>query len=160
MNPPQLRDIHLPDPGLWWPPAPGWWLLLLLSILLLVMLPRLWRWLRRQPPKRVALRQLESIRRDYREGRGDKLVLGEIAALLRRVTISYYGRRATAASTGEQWLRQLQGLAPGQGFSEQHYELLTRGRYRPQAQCDIDALLLACEQWLRKLPRSRNRVSA
>ncbi len=28
----QLRDIHLPDPISWWPPAIGWWLLLFISL--------------------------------------------------------------------------------------------------------------------------------
>ena len=26
----QLRDIHLPEPILWWPLAPGWWVLIVL----------------------------------------------------------------------------------------------------------------------------------
>jgi len=28
----QLRDIHLPDPILWWPLAPGWWVLIILCL--------------------------------------------------------------------------------------------------------------------------------
>ena len=32
MNELQLRDIHLPESSLWWPPAPGWWILALLLI--------------------------------------------------------------------------------------------------------------------------------
>ena len=30
-----LRDLHLPEPVGWWPPAPGWWILLLLVTTLL-----------------------------------------------------------------------------------------------------------------------------
>ncbi|MDE0747891.1 MAG: DUF4381 domain-containing protein [Porticoccaceae bacterium] len=28
----QLRDIHLPEPILWWPLAPGWWVLIILCL--------------------------------------------------------------------------------------------------------------------------------
>ena len=28
----QLRDIHLPEPILWWPLAPGWWVLIVLCL--------------------------------------------------------------------------------------------------------------------------------
>jgi hypothetical protein len=160
MNPPELRDIHLPDVSLWWPPAPGWWICLLLILLLLALLPRLLRWFRYKPPKRLSLRELARIRLSYKQGMSDSALLGEVTALLRRVTISYFGREQYAACTGNQWIDQLQRLAPGSGFSDQQLQLLTHDRYRPQCDFDVDALLQSLEQWLRALPRGEQHVPA
>ena len=57
----QLRDIHLPEPVSWWPPAPGWWIVLLLSLAAVVLVIYYLRkyWLQRRY-RRVALRELGS----------------------------------------------------------------------------------------------------
>jgi len=154
----ELRDIHLPDSSLWWPPAPGWWLSLLLIVLLAILLPRLLSWYRHKPLRRLSLEELTRIRQAYKQGQSKKAVLDEVAGLLRRVTISYYGRNVAAAATGTDWLRQLQRLSPQTGFSEQQLELLVRERYRPHCEFDIEPLLQGCESWLHALPRSRNHV--
>lgn len=160
MDKPQLRDIHLPDASLWWPPAPGWWIGLLLILLLAALVPLLWRWWRQRPVKRLALNELERIREAYARGEGDRLVLGEIARLLRRITISYAGRSSQAATTGSEWIAQLQRLAPAAEFSDEQLELLAHGRYRASFGADIEALLRSCERWMRALPRSKNHVPA
>ena len=158
MNQLELRDIHLPDASLWWPLAPGWWLSLLLIVLLAILLPRLFSWYRHKPLRRLSLEELTRIRQAYKQGQSEKAVLNEITSLLRRVTISYYGRDAAAAATGADWLLQLQGLSPQSGFSEQQLELLVSERYRPHCEFDIEQLLQGCEGWLHALPRSRNHV--
>jgi len=158
MNPLELRDIHLPDSSLWWPPAPGWWIGLLLLLAFAILLPRLLSWYRHKPLRRVSLQELAQIRQAYQQGQSEKAVLNEVARLLRRVTISYYGRDAAAAITGADWLRQLRKLSPESGFTEQQLELLVRERYRPQCEFDIELLLQGCERWLRALPRSSKHV--
>jgi hypothetical protein len=160
MNQPQLRDIHLPDASLWWPPAPGWWIGLLLILLLALLLPWLRRWWRQRPLRRLALGELARIRKIYKQGQSDKAVVDELARLLRRITISYYGREQQAASTGAEWQAELQRLAPGGGFSREQLELLTHGRYRADFGADVDALLQSSERWMRALPRSKDHVSA
>jgi len=153
MNGPELRDIHLPADSPWWPPAPGWWLLLLLAALALA--GYLWWRRRRQnpPPARLSLRELARIRQDFRAGRVDRRAAGDaLAAVLRRVLMVYRGRAAAAASTGDGWLAQLEELAPRQSFSNEQLQWLARGRYRRDADCDVDALLAACEGWMRSLP--------
>ena len=160
MNELELRDIHLPEASLWWPPAPGWWIALLLLLVLLVILVWAIRWIRHKPLRRLSLHELERIRQQHASGLSDKAVLGDIAVLLRRTLISYHGRDACAASAGEAWIEQLQQVSSQQGFSSEQLQLLTRDRYKPDYACDIENLLQACERWLRALPRSEPRVSA
>ena len=157
---PELRDIHLPEASLWWPPAPGWWISLALIVLLAWLLPRLLRWLRRKPLRRLSQQELARIRLNYQQGHSDRAVLGEVSALLRRVTMSYYGREQYASATGSQWLEQLQTLAPGAGFSVEQLELLAHQRYRAHCEFDVEALLQSTGTWLRALPRSRDNVPA
>jgi hypothetical protein len=157
---PELRDIQLPDASLWWPPAPGWWISLGLILLLVWLLPRLLRWLKHKPLRRLSQQELARIRLNYQQGHSDRAVLGEVAALLRRVTMSYYGREQYASATGSQWLEQLQTLAPGAGLSVEQLELLAHQRYRAQCEFDVEALLQSTETWLRALPRSRDNVPA
>ena len=153
MNAPELRDIHLPADPLWWPPAPGWWLLLLFFALAAA---PLWWWrrrLRNPPLSQLSIRELAQIRQDYRDGRVDRrAAVDTLARLLRRILIGYRGRDAAASSTGDDWLAQLEELAPRQAFSAEQLQWLARGRYRRDSECDIDALLAASETWMRSLP--------
>ena len=160
MNAPVLRDIQLPDANLWWPPAPGWWLLLLLLAALMVLGPRLWRWWRRETPRRAGLGELERIRIDFQTGGSEADVLNRVAGLLRRVTISYYGREYAASLSGDDWMTLLRGLVPEAVFTEAQLDLLGHARYRAERQIEATSLIDACEQWLRRLPARGNHVPA
>jgi hypothetical protein len=160
MNPLELRDIHLPEASLWWPPAPGWWLLPVLLLVIAILLRWAIRRIRHKPLKRICLQELQGIRKNLASGENAKTVLADTAALLRRTLLAYQGRVGFAATSGDDWLRQLQNLGQGQVFSEVQLELLGHGRYQREFECDIEDLLQACERWMRALPRSESHVSA
>ena len=159
MNELELRDIHLPDASLWWPPAPGWWAALILLLVLLVLVPRLLRRIRQTPLKRQCLHELDRIQQNFISSESIPVAVGETATLLRRTLMAYLGREGFAASTGAAWTQQLQTLAGGQKFSQPQLELLEQNRYRRDFECDVDGLLQACERWIRALPRSEAHVS-
>ena len=159
MNELELRDIHLPDASLWWPPAPGWWVAAALLLVLGLLTPWLIRRLRYKPVKRLSLGELETIRDGFHSGQVKHDVIKNTAALLRRTLIAYRGREGFAASTGNAWTAQLQELVAGEKFSQAQLQLLGRHRYQRDSDCDIDELLQACERWMRALPRSVTHVS-
>ncbi|WP_461482342.1 DUF4381 domain-containing protein [Porticoccus sp.] len=127
----QLRDIHLPEPVGWWPPAPGWWLLALLLIATLIFTVR---WLimhqranRYRREALLALTQLETA-----HARQPLERCQAILALLRRTAKTAY---------------------PGQGLES---ELLPRLLTRLNLGCRKPPFDEALQHQLRDLPYQAN----
>ncbi|MEJ2347295.1 MAG: DUF4381 domain-containing protein [Gammaproteobacteria bacterium] len=144
----QLRDIHLPAPVSWWPPAPGWWgvlaLLLLVGALAYVVYIRR----RRNRWRRTALSELDGLR----DAAPEQMLRG-LSVLLRRVAVSRFPRRDVAALTGEAWLAFLdRSLGDGTAFQSGAGRVLISGPYTSDVQVDGASLLALCEHWIKRLP--------
>ena len=152
-----LRDIHLPEPVSWWPPAPGWWLLLAGIILLAVVFALLRRWYKSRRLQRDIHAELEKIKQRYGSS-GNKLKLAQdLSVLLRRAAISWYPHTGAQAQdiaglTGEDWLRFLDTSGKGDGaFLGDTARVLLSAPYLPAdktIEFDAEALLALCEPWL------------
>jgi hypothetical protein len=140
-----LKDIHLPAPVGWWPPAPGWWLL---AAVVAVIAWWLWRRTRRAPSgpafRQLAVRELASIRADW-EAHGDaRRLAAELSVLLRRVALAEGAPRAVAGLTGQDWLAHLDARVGAPLFTDGPGRVLLDAPYRPAAQVDAEGLLAAC----------------
>ncbi len=144
----QLRDIHLPAPVSWWPPAPGWWLLAALTLTALGMIYLIYRRRRRARWRRAALAELGQLR-----GATGQQYLGEVSVLLRRVAVTRFPRHDVAALTGDDWLAFLdRTLGDGTPFQSGSGRVLASGPYTHKAQVDAAALHALCERWIKRLP--------
>ncbi len=158
----QLRDIRLPEPPGWWPPAPGWWILA--AILAASIAGGIWR--RRQhiahinSPRYLALEQLDILRARYRADHDAQRLLADISALMRRVALSIGPRREVASLTGEQWLDWINRHTSGAPLDENIARTLIDAPYRPTAQSDAEAILRACEEWAEGLESKRGQSDA
>jgi hypothetical protein len=108
-----LRDIHLPAPIGWWPPAFGWWLLAAL-VLAAVALYALHYYRARH--KRAALRALTRVRAALEQGAEPVACLQFLSTVLRRFAMTSVARARAAYDSpdvagliGERWLRYLDG---------------------------------------------------
>lgn len=153
----QLRDIHLPEPIGWWPPAPGWWLLAALALLLLTTVTLFFIFRRRTRLKRSAQAELLRIRQQYQQHSDDGLTIRQLSALLRRVCISYDRREQVASLTGSAWLHYLDQLAGEALFTNSRGQLLADAPYRQQPEACAVELLELCQRWLHQLPRRKRR---
>lgn len=148
-----LRDIHLPDPVSWWPPAPGWWILLGLAILL----PLLVLWLRKRRRKihlhQEAQQALETILQDYEQHQDRHRLLQELTALLRRIALSYGEREQVAAITGEAWILELHKLSGQEVFDRHSQRLLTQAAYMAETPARLEPLVEQLRSWIRLLPK-------
>jgi hypothetical protein len=153
-----LRDIHLPGPVSWWPPAPGWWLLAGLLLALAVL--AVW-WLRRRRRLRLAAvtlarRELEAIEAAHKAGETPEQIVQRLSVLLRRVCISLFPRDQAAGLTGREWLEFLDQPLQRPAFSEGPGRLLAEAPYRPSVPAqEIAPLLDLTREWLAAVSRQR-----
>jgi hypothetical protein len=103
MNPDWLSQLvaaHAPAPIGWWPPAPGWWgLAALLAAACIGWL--VYRHRPAQRMRRAALRELERLA----HGNTDDVAFAcGLERLLRRYSVTRFGREAIASLVGEEWL--------------------------------------------------------
>ncbi|HEU4663754.1 MAG TPA: DUF4381 family protein [Dokdonella sp.] len=160
MNPqagPELRDIHLPAPPGWWPPAPGWWLLALVVLVAVAFAVRAgWRYERRRRWRarvRAELRRIADA--NAREPDPQQLAIA-LSNLLRRA--SRLLAPNAAALRGEAWLDFLDAQLPA---AQAHAAPFRRGAGRAlldapyrrsddPAATDVDAaaLIALVHDWL------------
>ena len=167
-----LRDIHLPDPISWWPPAPGWWVLLAL-VLLLVIAYFIHRRHKKLRLLRVeALAEVAKIRDQHIQRADPARVVNELSALLRRISVTVFPDQDIASLTGTPWLQFLDSVmsqATSQSTSQskrkagalQHRfetglgELFVSVQYQKNMSdvvIPVDDLFELCSDWIKALP--------
>jgi hypothetical protein len=160
MNPDTLtlRDIHLPEPVSWWPPAPGWWVAAGLLVTLGLGAVWLYRWrsAKQNSPLAIARGEFETVRTAWAEHRDAQRLVREISVWLRRVSITLYSRRDAASLTGDRWRSFLDEVAGETIFGDAEGQVLTEAPYRAADEIDSDSdqLLRLCETWLGAVSRN------
>lgn len=154
-----LRDIHLPAPIGWWPPALGWWLLAAL-VLASVALYALHYYRARH--KRAALRALTGVRAALEQGAEPVACLQFLSTVLRRFAMTSVARARPAVAEpdvagliGERWLRYLDGRWAKTEFSAGLGRQLLAAPYaRPNSIEREQAIELTalCTAWLAAQP--------
>ena len=117
----QLRDIHLPEPVSWWPPAPGWWLLgVLLAVAVAGLLYGSRRYLLATAWRRQGRRLLVRQYRLWQLDHDDQRYLQGVNEVLKRTALRCFPEAEVAALSGQRWTRFLdRHLKPGAGsFSD------------------------------------------
>lgn len=141
MDPQQipLRDLHLPEPLDWWPLAPGWWILIALVLIGLGYVAHsAWlRW-RRNALRRLALKNLARVRRDYDRGQDVLTLVKEMSTLLRRAMLAYTPRDEVAGLTGRDWLVWLDRGLVDRPFTNGPGSMLESLPYQGGAPADED----------------------
>lgn len=131
----QLRALHTPEPPGWWPPAPGWWVFAALLALFVALLIRMGLDLRRGlAPHRQARVEYRDLRAGLEAGSLDEAgYLNQTSALLKRLLLFALDNRSAAASSGEDWLNELDRLTASTGFSHGPGRLLSSARFAASA---------------------------
>lgn len=145
-----LRDIHLPGPVDWWPPALGWWILA--GALLVGLAVAAWHY-RSRFRERAALKALQRVLNQLEQGAEPGRCLQQISMVMRRFVMSLpdTGPVPVAGLTGERWLAYLDSRWAQRTFSRGPGRALIAGPYLPADRVlygDVRELGALCVEWV------------
>ena len=162
-----LRDIHLPGPVGWWPPAIGWWLLMGLVLVGLALYALRYYQTRH---RRVALKSLQRVRAALEQGMEPVVCLQNVSTVLRRFAMTTAARASNAEPAveqdvpgliGQRWLAYLDSRWQRDTFVSGAGRALLAAPYaRPQSIERGTALVLTtlCAEWLSAQPATPRAV--
>ncbi|MGF2735249.1 DUF4381 domain-containing protein [Marinobacter sp. DUT-1] len=143
----QLRDIHLPATGGFWPPAPGWWILavLILGALALVVVVLL-RHRRRNRWRRQAILALTELEQ---KAEPTPSWFARLNTLLKQAARECHPESQPQALSGNAWVEFLIATTPaGQTAPRQALEAMVRAAWQPSVQADPDEAIRFARHWL------------
>lgn len=144
----QLRDIHLPEPGGLWPPAPGWWILLVLALILVALVS--WWLIRRHRRNRWLVQALSELDQLAAEPNRDTNWFGRLNQLLKRSARHQYPEQTPESLSGDGWVDFLLDTCPtGSNVTRATVETLVASSWQPVPSGDADQLLATARLWLR-----------
>ncbi len=146
-----LRDIHLPEPPGFWPPAPGWFILILLTLAVALYVAYWWhhRYGKLRRLQKLALADLNTIQQHYAETHDAQQAAEQLNQLLKRLALSFYPRTDVASLQGSAWLDFLSSHA--KAIHQEAAQILITAPYQKQVNTDVNPLFDAVTQWIKQL---------
>lgn len=143
----QLRDIHFPDSGGFWPPAPGWWVLLLLVLIgVVAMILLIRRRQRRNRWLRIARKELDQLARTRT---ASPQWFTQLNTLLKQCARVRYPLERPEAMSGTQWVEFLLKTSPTDRLASRPIvEAMVSSSWQPAASAEPDHALAFARTWL------------
>lgn len=143
----QLRDIHVPVTGGFWPPAPGWWILAVL--LVAALMGFVWLFLRRRKRNRWQRLAKTELARLAGSASPDPLWFAQLNTLLKQAARERYPDQHPEALSGEAWVAFLLTTAAADpAASRPVAEALVRSAWQPTVSADPTEALAFARRWL------------
>jgi len=143
----QLRDIHLPETGGFWPPAPGWWVLMVLALIALAwVVLAVIRRRRRNRWRRLAKQALDELAENAEP---TPAWFASLNTLLKQAARECHPHRYPESLSGDAWIDFLIDTAPGKPTASRPLiENMVRAAWQPGVHADTNKTIEFARHWL------------
>lgn len=143
----QLRDIHLPATGGFWPPAPGWWVLAVLVLVALALAAvALLRRSRRNRWRKQAMVTLADLAQNPEP---TPSWFARLNTLLKQAARECHPESQPQALSGSAWVDFLIATTPeGRAAPRQVLEAMVRAAWQPTVEADPGEAIRFARHWL------------